>query len=108
MGTGFRFHLFDATSASYAILVPMAVRLPTVKGSPISQRQVPSGWRRATSMAYSNICRGEETFPVSVHERDIAGLDHLPDIEIELRLRGSYTGQLLPQTLVLFCLARLS
>src|SRR5690348_5089920 len=36
--------------------------LPTVTGSPMSQHHVPSGWRRATSIAYSDIGWGEDTF----------------------------------------------
>ena len=36
--------------------------LLTVKGSPMSQRHIPFGWRRATSMAYTDICSGNITF----------------------------------------------
>ena len=32
-----------------------AVYRPTENGSPMSQRQVPSGWRRATSIAYTDM-----------------------------------------------------
>lgn len=49
------------TAASSVLKV---VCLLTVNGSPISHRHVPSDWRRATSIAYTDICRGEETLHI--------------------------------------------
>ena len=55
-----------------------AACLPTVKGSPMSQRHVPSGWRRATSIAYTDIgCGRADTFHCGVHQRDVASLDKM-------------------------------